>query len=81
IQAAFFDYWIIVIGLVTLYFWGRDHFNTPNYALGGNADTGDRSSSIDPTISKIIGLVPPMYTTTISQYWRYMFRYILILQI
>lgn len=81
IQAAFFDYWIIGIGLVTLYFWGRYHFNTPNYALGGNADTGDRSSSIDPTISKINGLVPPMYTTTISQYWRYMFRYILILQI
>ncbi|TFZ56583.1 hypothetical protein E4V01_18610 [Methylorubrum sp. Q1] len=80
-QNAIENYWIVIVGVLALFFYGRHHFNTPNYALSGNIDAATRSLVADPSIAKISGLAPPIYTTTRSQYQRHMIRYVAILQL
>jgi hypothetical protein len=69
------SYWVIPVGMLVLYFYGRVHFNTPDYALTQNDDDGQPLS--DP--GRLLSLAPPMFTTTRSRFNLYAWRYILIL--
>jgi hypothetical protein len=63
-------FWIVPVGMVTLYFYGRAHFNTPDYPLGAHG-AGTRN---------LLTLAPPIFTTYRSQFNRFALWYILILE-
>jgi len=69
--------WPIPAGIVILYFYGRYHFNTPNYPLVlsvGN-DDGVKYSV------RLITQASPILTTQRARYNNYALRYILVLEI
>lgn len=69
-------YWIVPAGMLALYFYGRFHFNTPDYALELNDEAGRPLA--EP--GRLITLAPPIFTTSRSRFDRFAFRYILILE-
>ncbi|MFB0491828.1 hypothetical protein ABIE45_004414 [Methylobacterium sp. OAE515] len=80
LQTAILNYWIVAVGVIALFFFGSYHFNTPNYALSGGSERAAGPSTLDPAISRINGLAPPKYTTTRSQYQRFMLKYVIMLE-
>lgn len=80
VTSAIAIYWIIPVGLVALHFYGRHHFNTPEYALSSNVRDGGSGLVRNMPLAKLRGLAPPMFTTSRARYRRYAFRYIAILQ-
>jgi hypothetical protein len=71
------SYWVVPVGMLLLYFYGRVHFNTPGYALTQNDENGQPLS--DP--GRLVSLAPPLFTTARSRFNRYAWRYILILEV
>jgi hypothetical protein len=69
-------YWIIPAGMLTLYFYGKFHFNTPEYSL----DYGTRAESTTNAIARLI-TAPPMFTTSRAYYNRYARCYVAILEV
>jgi hypothetical protein len=69
-------YWIVPAGLLALYFYGRAHFNTPDYALELVDEHGQPVSQW----GRMISTAPPIFTTSRLRYNRYAWRYILLLQ-
>lgn len=69
--------WAVPAGMLALYFYGRFHFNSPEYPLGLSIGTeqsdGDRVQLITPA--------PPIFTTQRSRYERYANTYVLILEL
>ncbi|MBW0004130.1 MAG: hypothetical protein JO216_11640 [Hyphomicrobiales bacterium] len=71
-------FWTVPAGIVALYFYGRLHFNSPEYMIDwaenrdGAAAGGDQARLITPT--------PPIFTTRRSRYNSYAYKYILILE-
>lgn len=74
------DFWIIPIGMLALFFYGRFHFNTPDYALSGNPGVAAGGLIRDLPMARLRGLAPPIYTTTRARYRRYVLRYVAILE-
>ena len=70
---TFETFWIVPAGMVALYFYGRSHFNTPSYELGGQEGEVPRSS--------LLTLAPPIFTTYRSRFNRFALWYILILEV
>jgi hypothetical protein len=64
-------FWIVPAGMVALYFYGRSHFNTPDYALGAQQGA---------PAGHLLTLAPPIFTTYRSQYNRYALTYVIILE-
>jgi hypothetical protein len=62
--------WTVPAAMIFLYFYGRSHFNTPQYSLelsvGGPA--------------RLLTQTPPIFTTRRTRYNSYAHRYILILE-
>jgi hypothetical protein len=58
--------------MVALYFYGRAHFNTPDYSLGGQQGAATRS---------LLTLAPPIFTTYRSHYNRFALWYVIILEL
>jgi hypothetical protein len=71
------SYWVIPVGMLVLYFYGRVHFNTPSYPLIQQDENGRPLS--DP--GRLLSLAPPLFTTTRSRFNRYAWRYILLLEV
>ena len=70
------SYWIVPTGMLALYYYGRFHFNTPDYALSLKDEDGQ------PLVEagRLISLAPPIYTTSRARFNRYAWRYVLLLQ-
>jgi hypothetical protein len=64
-------YWIIPAGMIALYFYGRAHFNTPDYVLGAQQGA---------TAGNLLTLAPPIFTTYRSQFNRFALWYVVILE-
>jgi hypothetical protein len=69
-------YWIIPAGMIALYFYGRFHFNSPEYSLDFRTQAGDAS----PIGVRLITPAPPMFTTSRARFNRYARRYVYILE-
>jgi hypothetical protein len=69
-------YWIIPAGMLALYFYGRFHFNSPEYAI----DFGARNSSDEVPGPRLIAMAPPIFTTSRERYNRFARRYVAILE-
>jgi hypothetical protein len=69
-------YWIVPAGMIALHYYGRFHFNTPDYALEQKLANGQ------PSVERwgLSSLAPPIFTTYRARYNRYARRYILILE-
>jgi hypothetical protein len=65
-------FWIVPAGMIALFFYGRAHFNTPDYSLG--VQQGD-------TERNLLTLAPPIFTTYRSKFDRFALYYVIILQI
>lgn len=70
-------YWIIPAGMLALYFYGRFHFNSPDYAI----DFGSRGGPVESIGSRLIALAPPIFTTSRARYNRFARRYVAILEL
>jgi hypothetical protein len=70
-------YWIVPLGMIALFYYGRFHFNTPDYALELDVQDGEQVEQS----GRLISLAPPIFTTSRSRFNRYSLRYILILEI
>ena len=69
-------YWIIPAGMLALYFYGRFHFNSPEYAI----DFRTRSASADSAGLRLMTPAPPIFTTSRDRYNRFARRYVAILE-
>jgi hypothetical protein len=63
--------WTVPIGMIVLYFYGRSHFNTPQYSL---------ELSIGSPI-RLLTQTPPIFTTRRARYNSYANRYVLVLEV
>lgn len=70
-------YWIVPGGMIALYFYGRFHFNTPDYLL--DIGSSDYQTKVDQ-IAHLITPTPPIYTAPRSRYNYYAGIYVLILE-
>jgi hypothetical protein len=70
-------YWIIPAGMIALYFYGRFHFNTPEYSIDSGSQTGPNALAG----ARLITPAPPMFTTSRARFNRYARRYVIILEI
>jgi hypothetical protein len=70
-------YWMIPAGMLTLYFYGRFHFNSPEYAI----DFASRSGSAESIGLRLITPAPPIFTTSRTRYNRYARRYVVTLEL
>jgi hypothetical protein len=70
-------YWIIPAGMLALYFYGRFHFNSPEYAI----DFGARSGPAESAGLRLITPAPPIFTTSRDRYNRFARRYVAILEL
>ena len=70
-------YWIIPAGMLALYFYGRFHFNSPEYAI----DFGSRSGPAESIGLRLITPAPPIFTTSRARYNRFARRYVAILEL
>jgi hypothetical protein len=70
-------YWIIPAGMLVLYFYGRFHFNSPEYAI----DFGSRSGPPESIGLRLITPAPPIFTTSRARYNRFARRYVAILEL
>jgi hypothetical protein len=66
--------WIVPAGMVALYFYGKFHFNTPEYPL-------ELALGIEQSSAQLITPAPPIFTTQRSRYNHYSNLYILILEL
>jgi hypothetical protein len=75
------QYWSVPIGMAIVYFFGKYHFNTPDYAL--IRDTiSDTTTAIEPKNSAAARLhttAPPVFTTLRERYRKAEIKYILVL--
>jgi hypothetical protein len=69
-------YWIIPAGMSALFFYGRFHFNSPEYAI----DFGNRDGPSESLGARLISLAPPIFTTSRARYNRFARRYVAILE-
>jgi hypothetical protein len=71
-------YWIVPAGMLALYFYGKFHFNTPEYLLdlGNSASPATRAGPG----ARLITPAPPIFTASRSRYNRYARRYVMILE-
>src|SRR5262245_60737047 len=67
--------WIVPAGLIALFFYGRYHFDTPDYAL----ELTDKAGKPLPQAGRLISLAPPKFTTSRTRFDRYALRYVLLL--
>jgi hypothetical protein len=72
VRESISKFWIVPAGVVALYFYGRLHFNTPDYELGSEQGVAARGS--------LLTLAPPIFTTYRSRFNRFALSYILILE-
>ncbi|MGY3611094.1 MULTISPECIES: hypothetical protein [unclassified Bradyrhizobium] len=70
-------YWIIPAGMLALYFYGRFHFNSPDYAI----DFGNRDAPGEPIGLRLITPAPPIFTTSRARYNRFARRYVALLEL
>jgi hypothetical protein len=70
-------YWIIPAGVLALYFYGRFHFNSPEYAI----DFGTRRGTAETVGLRLITPAPPIFTTSRDRYNRFARRYVAILEL
>jgi hypothetical protein len=70
-------YWIIPAGMLALHFYGRFHFNSPEYAI----DFGSRSGPAESIGLRLITPAPPIFTTSRARYNRFARRYVAILEL
>lgn len=70
-------YWIVPAGMLALYFYGRFHFNSPEYAI----DFGCRGDPADSIGLRLITPTPPIFTTSRARYNRFARRYVAILEL
>ena len=68
---------IVPLGMVALYFYGKYHFNSPEYPL----DFRNNASPESAASARLITPAPPIFTTSRSRFNRYLRRYVLILEI
>jgi hypothetical protein len=69
-------YWIVPVGIIALYYYGRFHFNTPDYSF----DLKDRDGIPLADGGRLLTLAPPIFTTSRARFNRYARRYVLILE-
>ena len=68
-------YWIVPAGMLALYFYGRFHFNSPEYAI-------DFGNGGGPTVGfRLITTAPPIFTTSRARYNRFARRYVAVLEL
>ena len=72
LKRAVQTFWIVPAGMIALFFYGRSHFNTPDYALGKEDGAASPIS--------LLTLAPPIFTTYRSRFNRFALWYILILE-
>lgn len=70
-------YWIVPAGMLALYFYGRFHFNSPEYAI----DFGYRGGPAESIGLRLITPTPPIFTTSRARYNRFARRYVAILEL
>jgi hypothetical protein len=71
-------YWIIPAGMLALYFYGKFHFNTPEYLLDlGNSASPATTAGLG---ARLITPAPPIFTASRGRYNRYARRYVVILE-
>jgi hypothetical protein len=70
-------YWIVPAGILALYFYGRFHFNSPEYAI----DFGCRGDPAESIGLRLITPTPPIFTTSRARYNRFARRYVAILEL
>jgi hypothetical protein len=69
------NYWIIPAGILALYFYGRFHFNSLEYAI----DFGNSSGTADSVGARLMTPAPPIFTTSRTRYNSFARQYVLIL--
>ena len=70
-------YWIVPAGMLALYFYGRFHFNSPEYAI----DYGSRGGPAESIGLRLITPAPPIFTTSRARYNRFARRYVATLEV
>jgi hypothetical protein len=70
-------YWIVPAGMLALFFYGRFHFNSPEYAI----DFGCRGGPAESIGLRLITPTPPIFTTSRARYNRFARRYVAILEL
>jgi hypothetical protein len=68
-------YWIIPAGLLALYFYGRFHFNSLEYAI----DFGNSEGPAESIGARLLTPAPPIFTTSRTRYNSFARQHVLIL--